>query len=89
MAEQSFDRAEWWSGEIPPPVHWSHLLVDLAGCVEIMSQLHPVGYPTSDTNVEAHANRCRMILTFGMGSQDPRITGGLTSYVLSVSVVSH
>ena len=41
--------------------------------------------------VEAHAKRCRMILTFGMGSQDPRITGGLTTYVLSFqwSVISH
>ena len=46
---------------------------------------------STDTNVEAHAKRCRMILTFGMGSQDPRITGGLTTYVLSFqwSVISH
>ena len=43
VAEQSFDGAEWWSGTIPPPVLWSHMLVDLAGCGETMSQFHPVG----------------------------------------------
>ena len=73
VAEQSFDRAELWSGTIPPPVHWTHLLVDLAGCGEIMSQLHPVGYrhqlEVTTRIIHALLLRCEDLVAFSPNPQ--------------------
>ena len=70
------------SSTIPaPPAQWQTLGLTIA---EGPTELRAPG--PRDPTIR---HWCRMILTFGMGSQDPRITGGLTTYVLSVSVVSH